>query len=127
MISNVCVRNSSRQAVINNNIDNSNQLLVLHCYIAVFPTASCSLEAKACSLPIHSLLASAFLLRYSPHRMIEKLKSTLAFSSAGNKLSKVFKFNLDRNVLKRSNERRVNMENPFADKYDYEEVGGRLI
>ncbi|OWT38574.1 hypothetical protein C362_03540 [Cryptococcus neoformans Bt1] len=53
--------------------------------------------------------------------MIKKLKSTLAFSSAGNKLSKVFKFNLDRNVLKRSNERRVNMENPFADKYDYEE------
>ncbi|KIS00046.1 hypothetical protein L804_02683 [Cryptococcus deuterogattii 2001/935-1] len=51
--------------------------------------------------------------------VVEKLKSTLDFSSAGNKLSNAFRLNVNHDVLKRSNENRFSMGNPFADNRDY--------
>ncbi|KAL0247631.1 hypothetical protein I308_103708 [Cryptococcus tetragattii IND107] len=50
---------------------------------------------------------------------VEKLKSTLDFFSAGNKLSKAFRLNVNHDVLRRSNEDRFSMGNPFADNHDY--------
>lgn len=56
--------------------------------------------------------------------VVEKLKSTLDFSSAGNKLSNAFRLNVNHDVLKRSNENRFSMGNPFADNRDYGKVSG---
>lgn len=55
---------------------------------------------------------------------VEKLKSTLDFFSAGNKLSKAFRLNVNHDVLRRSNEDRFSMGNPFADNHDYGKVSG---